>query len=262
METEIPKTRKIDYRWVTEKFGLLLAPAIAYFLVFTYESAYCRAFAIPPSFIHPDLTTILIYTSIVVWVGFVLVGLIDMWIGFSKAPPPQPYVHALRLYLPFIFVLVLIMLLYGAAHWGHWLVFGLLLVAATLLDFLQALTRNQEKPYLARLQGPAAILSGPGTVWDVAKRRLDVEVVVFLVVLYLAYLASSTLGQTEAFNERLFLVPSTQPDSVVVRVYGDKILCAAIDLHTKKPLKQFYILTAGADKSLHFDTKELGPLSF
>ena len=107
-----------------------------------------------------------------------------------------------------------------------------------------------------------AILSGPGTVWNVARKRLDIELVVFLVVLYLAYLLSSTLGEAEAFNQRVFLVPSTQPDSIVVRVYGDKILCAAIDHNAKKPLKQFYILTAGVDKSLHFDAKEIGPLSF
>ena len=147
MANDIPNSPKqLDYRWIAEKFGLLITPAIAYFLVFTYESAYCRNFAVPPSFIHPDLTTILIYTSVVIGVGFFLVGLINAWIDAFKMPSPsEPLFHALRLYAPFAIILVFIIFLYGTAHWGRWLLFGILLVVLMAMDFLLALTRDKEK---------------------------------------------------------------------------------------------------------------------
>ena len=258
MPLERPKL--LDYRWLAEKFGLFITPAIAYYLVFTYESAYCRIFGIPPGFIHPDLTTILIYTSVVVGVGFLLVMLIDAWIDLLRAPPAaHPAQHLVRLYLPFVFLLFLLFSVYGS-HWRKWLWLAIPLVVGTTGDFLIALLGDKQKPYLTRLQGPAAFLSGPGTVWGIARKRLDLELVIFFIAMYFARLISSSLGEAEALNQRLFLVPSSHPDSVLVRVYGDKMLCVALDSKTKKLAKQFFVLTAGAEQTMHFDTKEIGPL--
>jgi hypothetical protein len=257
------RPRLLDYRWVAEKFGLFITPAVAYYLAFTYEASYCKSFAIPPSFIHPDLTTILIYTSVVAGVSFLVVMLIDAWIDVVKAPPIiQPYQHVFRIYGPFLVLVLLVAEVYGTAHWGHWLLVALPIAFGAIVDCLLAFIGDKSQPYLARLKGPAALLSGPGTVWDVARKRLDLELVVFFAAIYIGRLISSALGEAEAFNQRTFLVPSTYPDSVVVRVYGDKILCAGIDLASKKPTQQIYILTAGTDPSLHFDSREIGPLNF
>lgn len=255
------RPRLLDYRWLAEKFGLFITPAIAYYLVFTYESAYCRLFGIPAGFIHPDLTTILIYTSVVVGAGFLLVMLIDAWIDLLRAPPAiHPAQHLIRLYLPFFLLLLLLFSVYGS-HWRKWLWLALPLAVGTAGDFFIALLGDKQKPYLTRLQGPAALMSGPGTVWDIARKRLDLELVTFLIAMYFARLISSSLGEAEALNQRVFLVPSAHPDSVLVRAYGDKILCAEVDPKTKKLMKQLFILTAGSDEALHFDTKEIGPLS-
>lgn len=255
------RQRLLDYRWLAEKFGLFITPAIAYYLVFTYESAYCRNFGIPPGFIRPDLTTILIYTSVVVGVSCSLVMILDSWIELHRASPASPPAqHLFRLYLPFILLLLLLVSTYGS-HWRNWFWLAIILAIGTLTDFIKARFGDKKKPYLTRLQGPVAIFNGPGTIWDIARKRLDLELVIFFIAMFFARLISSSLGEAEALNQHQFLVPSSHPDSVLVRIYGDKMLCAAYDPKTKKLAKQFFILTAGTDQTLHFDTKEIGTLS-
>lgn len=251
----------LNYRWVAEKFGVLIAPAIAYYLVFTYESAYCRSFGIPPAFIHPDLTTVLIYTSVVLGLGFTLALLVDAWIDSLRIPEAaQPFQHAGRLYAPFFFLLLLAVTLYGT-HWRKWVFWAGLITSGTIADFVTAFFVDKQKPFLARLGGPASFLTGPGTVWDIARKRLDLEMFVFFIAIYFARVISAALGEAEALNQKTFLVASGYPDSVLVRVYGDKLICAFIDLERKRPLKNFYIANSG-DAGLHFEARDIGPLVF
>jgi hypothetical protein len=83
-----------------------------------------------------------------------------------------------------------------------------------------------------------------------------------LVSAYFMYLTSQQMGIGEAQNQKLFHIPSTNGQSIVVRSFGDKIITSSIDLETRTVLKDISIITAGSDPALKLVPKEIGPLNF
>lgn len=82
----------------------------------------------------------------------------------------------------------------------------------------------------------------------------------FFFVLVGAWMAHS-VGNAQALQQREFLVPSTKSNSVVVRAYGDRFICAEYDIVTKKLTRKLFFLTPSSDKGLEFELKTIGPLN-
>jgi hypothetical protein len=250
------------YRWIAEKFGILLAPMVGYFLYFFYEIGYCGSFGVPLLFIKMDLTAALIFTGALIAISPLIILLIAAGVEYLKPDESEHrVVRALRLYLPMGALVISAMAIYNV-HWHRWIWYVVVLSILIAGDFIIALFGPRDTPYLARLEGPFGILTGRGTIWHVAKAKIGTELTVLIASICLGTILVNALGESVAFHQERFTVPSCSPDSVVVRMYGDKILCARFEPSTKKVLKEIFVLTVGADSNISFETKLLGPLKF
>jgi hypothetical protein len=68
-----------------------------------------------------------------------------------------------------------------------------------------------------------------------------------------------TAGKEQALNQTDFLVPSTNPNSVVLRVYGDNLICAPF--HDKSVEPSFFVLKLDDEPRPHLELRNVGPLT-
>jgi len=68
------------------------------------------------------------------------------------------------------------------------------------------------------------------------------------------------IGRAIALNQSEFLVITTSSEMVVLRAYGDKLLCAPFDRTKKEVKRTFSILKIAEDSNLKLSLEEVGPL--
>ncbi len=250
--------------WLTKGLSISILPALAYFLEFKYEQGYCANFGIPSYLIKPDITTVLIFFSALWGISTILIFLIDSWIGLTEEPQEgqSPFQHFLRIYGPFLMILGIFSSIYGG-HFREWMWVGIIILVFTASDFLiAALYKDGNTPFLSRLRGPAHFFLSKGTAYSIIKSRFGTGIFVIFLVMSLGSQVCNSLGNAEALAQKTFLIPSSYPDMIVVRVYGDRVICSQFDKKLKKPLKKFAVLQFGKDVSTIFSAEDVGPLIF
>jgi hypothetical protein len=83
-----------------------------------------------------------------------------------------------------------------------------------------------------------------------------VIITVFLLGLYIALSA----GKAEATKQEEFLVTNTKPELVVLRIYGDNLICAPFDRKTGEVEESFSVLKNTGDPNLSLRFEKLGNL--
>jgi len=68
------------------------------------------------------------------------------------------------------------------------------------------------------------------------------------------------IGKAHALNQKEFLVLSSSPEMVVLRIYGDRMIVAPFDRKTQEFESKFVIKTLGADDTLVISPEDIGPL--
>lgn len=255
----VPKKNAPRLRKSLEKYGLAIAPAIAYFLCYTYESAYCGVWNLPRQFIEIGIPTILFFCSVIIGLGLTIPMLFDSLLTAKKAESESGGYRVFLLYTPVIFLLLLIATVTKFELWDF-LLWSSIIFVGIICDISLAFFFRKEKPYLHRLDGPLQFLVAPGSFLGIAKNRAGNHFSV-VVIIYIFYVVSLLYGRSTAKHETWFLVPSSNPKSVVVRKYGDKIICSEVDLDRKTRTNRFFIITEGADPALTFEWKEIGKLN-
>src|SRR5690242_9239980 len=111
--------------WLSETVVLFLAPALAYFLAFKYEEGYCGTFGVPAYLIKPDLTEILIFTSVSMGYSIWLFWIVDSWLDMGERntdPQLRSWQHLMGRYFPLFTVFIFFIILY-AEFWQKWIWF-------------------------------------------------------------------------------------------------------------------------------------------
>jgi len=250
--------------WLTKGLSISILPALAYFLEFKYEQGYCANFGLPSSLIKPDITTALIFFSALWGLSTILVFLIDSWITLTEEPQEgqTAFEHFFRLYGPIVTLLLLFASIYGG-RFREWMWVGIIVLVFTASDFiLAAINRDKVKPFLLQLRGPAHFFVAKGTEYAIVRSRFGAGVFVIFLVMSIGSQVCTALGNAEALSQKTFLTPSTHPDMVVVRIYGDRAICCQIDRKLKKPLRTFAVIQFGKDTSTVFSAEDVGPLIF
>jgi hypothetical protein len=90
-------------------------------------------------------------------------------------------------------------------------------------------------------------------------------VVILAILLLLAILPLAFLvGRGEAMSQQDFLVtftnPSMPPDTVVLRIYGDKMVCASFDFEKREVTKTFFVLKLDDEPRPKIYLAKVGPL--
>lgn len=251
-------------QWTLDRAGIALVPAASYYLVFSYEKGYCATFGIPSALIEPNLTVILAFSvgffTFIPVVTNVFDGIRHMIIAEDNNNVRSDASRLFSQYLPIIFFGFIFtqytypsLMLLGSFYLG--------VIILVTFDIIAAL-KNKTKTlsFISRLRGPIDVLM---TLW----RMPPVHNPLFgkygsaIFLIYIASHLLSLVGMKTALREKWFFVPSAHQNSIVIRFYGEKAICAVIDIKTKQITPSFFSLSIDREKSGDFEWKYIGDVA-
>jgi hypothetical protein len=272
-EIWLPKTITRPVKKGVPKFrlpeGLIIAAlsAIAYLLVYVYESSYAEVFGIPSEFITFNLTRVFIVifallsvVGAVLWIANALVMLLPT--------TPNPIAKRLRRISPAILFVVGLVYIYRH-DWNLALMAAASGLAMPILfefafplvtqrgkgSYLEKLEADQQQRERRRRKGEEV-----ETLLDKGAQILGWEVILILIYLWFGLLLTYGAGRSAARNQRKFLITNTSPEMVVLRIYGDKMVCAPLSRSTGEVERRFVVLKVAEDPDLMLGLEEVGPL--
>lgn len=238
-----------------------LAIVLGYGLAYLYQVRFCYVFGIPNEFIVINWTTILSVSSTILVVSLILLILAAMW----KYQPKIESMGPIRRILIRSILFPLPILLIALPFESFWLEISIpvsfIALFSMLISFLQPLwTQRNVEGYRNKLI----------TKWEREKedsiktdelleRRLGGQSGILILAVIVALFAGVFFGgANEARTRKEFLIPSTTEQLVVLRVYGDNLICAPLDRGNKEIEQSFYILEM---KGIMLTPENVGPLT-
>lgn len=229
--------------WRLAQAIALVAPALGYTVAFTREAAYCHVFKVPVEFISLSWNTIIVSVfGSLAGVYLAMLPFIMLWVTRSSKKPLGPVER--RLYLICVIFVTLFVLAFRhllARETAY--VVGFVIVLALML-FLLPLS----DPGARKIKGYRNQLEAYD---DPSRKRelpflklLDLRTIVIFFLFLGAYGGAYLDGRAQALNQEEFLVPSTYPDSIVLRIYGDDMICAPLDPRSKVVEQTYFMLKA------------------
>ncbi|MCJ7457551.1 MAG: hypothetical protein MUP17_00990 [candidate division Zixibacteria bacterium] len=259
--SDFEETRK-DKSWITEAFIIAFAPVAAYTIKYSYELGFARQFGIPEGFIDIDLTQILSLTVVTVMVFLIIALAASAYkIIFGKSKHII-FKKMLRLSIVFILLFPLSILSLITGHVSIILACFLFFGTSVSVELVHPLlTQKQKVGYIAKLEASVSL-------WEYFKLSFSyyfgrwLSSVVFTAAgLTILLVYSFVVGHLVALRSSEFIIVKSSPDMVVLRQYGDKLICAPLDRTNKKVERTLTILKVGEDLSLKLRVEEVGPLS-
>jgi|WetSurMetagenome_2_1015567.scaffolds.fasta_scaffold12007_5 hypothetical protein len=256
---------KIFFTGINESISLLLLPTFSYFLLYVHEIGYCKCFGIPPYLIKPDLSTFLWFSLPVFGISYFLVQLIDSLFSLKEMPTNVgPIRRILILYFPFVLLFLILEVIYRW-QWKRFefqaIILALTLFVVMMADVLaiviSVISKGKGQSLLSELKGLEQVLK-----FTYLRSRVGRQMLLLLFLFMIGFLISFSLGESEALNQEVFLVPTSHPNSIVVRNYGDKIICIDLGKEEKNLPNYFFVLQLGADPDVLFVAQKIGPLNF
>jgi hypothetical protein len=242
------------------KYALALAPALAYYLVYEGEKSYCAAFGLPIYFIEINLATVLLFASLVLGFSLYILFFIDSaYEAFIGHSAEDQHGRAAQHYAVFVSLIVLFAALFGL-KWRAWIgwVLGFLLIL--LLDFqFVRFSGNKGRPAWKQLIGPIEVWS-KFPLFGIPKKILK-DLFPLFIFIYVSVVIAQAVGRASAYNQTDFLILSNISDTMVVKKYGDKMICCKYDPKTKSVDDNFFVIEAGADRNITFKMAKIGPMN-
>jgi len=232
-------------------------------MAFLYEKGYCDTFGIPISFISIDLTNVFITVGI-------LIGIIAFWIlGLAIITSLKPKSPTLKRVLSPLFGPTWLFLLLLILFWGSWIYLIIFVIAYIVVALVLVLSNLKEKEktkseitqevktqneFNPRLEAFINSL-----VSKIGKRSTVIIFITFFVSFILVTL-SFLVGTVNATKQTDFLIPSTNNSSIVLRIYGDNLVCAPFDRASKIMQREYFIIKLGESPTTSFKMENIGPL--
>ena len=271
MEVVTTGENEAKKNYVTEGVLLAVIPGYVYLVTFCYELGYCHYFNIPAYLISPSLTSILVAALAIFGVfvsSFKLLGLTAPLFRMLSDERKKAYHFLILLNTLFLGAFVLLFTIYGFSKafflWFviAWFLSNVLFVAVPLL---LSLSFSRAKTWNDRFEASNEIVAyDPFSFVPFVKDKISVrQFGSFFVLASIAGLAYA-VGNGEAVNQRTFLTPSTDGGSgelVVLKVYGDIIVCAPLDRSVGQVSRQLVLLNMSDFDSIWLTEEKVGPLA-
>ncbi len=248
--------------WLSHVALVVLGFAFSYFLAFVYERAYCKFFTVPVSLIRPDMTTVLAFAVALYTFSLSIFGVVSVLYMFFH-PGEQRKVSAVGRFIQTRGILVLLALIIAAAYrWNKygWITIALILAILFVLDILPAIIeRKKYSTFNAALHAAMDGTDRMNTIWVPIKRKFGEQIFALYLFCWCAVSVAGALGESAAERQTRFLVPDLKPDSIVVKMYGDNVICISIDRDKKKTGKVLTILNLKDPSATKLRWEKLGP---
>lgn len=247
---------------ISEAVILAAISASAYLFAFLYEQSFMAYFGIPTQFVNVSLVTLLTFGAATAVFLICLAGLANVLFSFLPKHPFLSFYIPRYALLGFLTVLVPFFLYEGRK--GRLVMLCIWIVLTIGLFVMPLIIYRKKGSWDKRYD--AAIEAESGKNIQGLYRRIEerygvreLGLIVFVVMACLGL--ASSMGEAEAVNQRFFLVINTKPETVVLRVSGENIICAPFDRNKREVKKSFSIRKVAEDPNLIMNLESVGPLT-
>lgn len=228
---------------------LAVTPIVGYTVTFAHEMGYCLYFRIPFAFIRPDLTTIAAASVAVFLAIYIIIFFGGLFTWFSR---DIKFKQAFLFYfLTFTFAACLTAADTSSAGWITFLITAAKLVIAATVAYAFILFSPPTARQTIIVPG-AKQPAGPSQ----ALNCLHACVPWLCAVLLIAF----TTGRRSAAFQEYFFVPSIAPDTVVLRIYGDSLVCGSLDNVPMRLKPNITLIKVGTNPMLNLERRRIGRL--
>lgn len=253
VEKQTPKN------WVSDALIIAAFPIVAYVITYAYESGYAGIFGIPSQFIALNLITFLVVTGALTGVILSLF----MYANFILLILPKsdsPLFRGIIKLFPMILLSVAYLILYGKL-WHYWIIPIGVIALIFLIEFGFPLITQKGRPsYREKYDEQEKLESNVKGIFEYVIPLVGRGPAIAIVYLSIFLILSSEAGRSRALKQDEFLIIKASPELVVLRIYGEKLICAPFDRTTKEITRTFTILKTGDDPNLKLSLEKVGPL--
>ena len=254
------KNSKSDKPRISEGIILALSSAGAYLSAFFYEKGYASKFKIPTSLISINLTSVLIFGAIFIGVILAVLPFLNLLLSLILGRThPAIQRAAIPIILIFVFLLIQIYL-FGFSNWKDWFFLLALFVAYSFLQFVFPLITQRGKKYVDKLDAQNNADMQLVDTSALMQRKFGNDSLLIIVVFLIGMVTALSAGVAEATRQEEFLVTNTTPELVILRIYGDNLICVPFNRATGEIEQSFSIIKNTGETGLVLRLEKLGQL--
>lgn len=257
------QTARERSNWLIYSLVIAGIPIMGYILAWTYELAFCSVFHIPRELIAVSWTNIIIAISSIIGSAVIILGLLQIPISLRTLGirPRNIIIRRLIVHLVMFSFFGIIFMVYSSY------IPNLAMVLLFPLPFLfrdfgaPLIQQRKVSGYRSKLEAQEEQHKSQASPEVPTFIRKHLSTILLVIVVFLLFLILAHFeGTKSALDKEHFLVPSAYPQSVVLKVYDDTMICSPIDRETKQVSEIFFFIEVGSDSSLKFTMEKVGPL--
>ncbi len=254
------KNSKSNNPRISEGILLAISSASAYLFAFYYEKGYASVFNIPVSFINVSLTSILTFGAIIISLILFLLPFINLFfvvtIGRMNTTLQRAIIPVVLL---FVFLLVQIYF-FGIAGLKDWYFVLIFLCILIFLSLVFPLIVQPGKTFISKLEVQEKLDLQFVDAISLMHIKFGKEALLVLAVFLFGIYVAPSAGKSEAIKQEEFLVTNTTPELVVLRIYGDNLICVPFNRTTGEIEENFSVIKNTGETGLALRLEKLGQL--
>ncbi len=239
-----------------------LVTALAYAMAFAFEAGTAGAFGIPMEMVDLQLVPALVGMLLSLGVLWSLVQMLDPLIPLlAHKPTDHPILYELK---PYVAMLAIGAIFWAAARPITWWIVLVYMVVLFLaypgLELLFALMRTDSKVYAEKLrqhQDQRLVVKSP--ILDALTS--DLRLAGIVVIVALVVLLSAAAGNGRGRRQQDFYVTSIQPETIVLRIYGNRAIAAEF-VRSERRIKPIYRFIRLDEPGTTLTLQRLGPITY
>jgi len=233
---------------------------LSYMLAFRYETGYASHFGVPDTLITVDLRSLLFFATLLGSAGIIVLFLFNhLFMVFPRNMSPALRRSIIKMGFVWIWVLIPFAL-FGPERTDKWVYIFVFALFITAFEFLWPLFFERKvSGYATKLAAAQAKDDSLPDLFSLSNWTAR-NIVLLVWLVGGALLVAGWIGEAQAFRRREFLVWHTEPPRVVVRAYGDLLICAQLNRATREVLPVFVVVKEG-DPSLELTLEDIGRLT-
>lgn len=207
--------------------SIAASPALGYALAYCYERGYCDFFKIPTDLIKIEWPTI--FMAILAALGGLFLA---SWLIMALVMPNLKNIslNKLKFYFAFIYFVFFLNIAIAYLTVEESKEAGVIYIILLIFIFVAPtfIRRYKRGSNLKSLGVETKETEHKDPITLILKSQIVKYVLVFLLILFIGYTSAYYRNRSTAMNQQVFYTPSSNPQSVVLKIYGENLICAPI----------------------------------
>lgn len=244
--------------WASATLLVAICTIFGYAVAYAHESGYATFFRMPEGLIHIRLETVLI--AIVGLFFFILLFVLLTNGVYLALPTKVTALQRALIRISFVAIFAVVLLVLYRSHWQYWVWGVLALAGLCFLEFGFPLLCHKKGTYEKTLQAQEEYDRNVVSLFDFFRSYLGRGPFLVLNILVLMTALSYFVGHASAMHQEEFFVLRVPREVVVLRIYGDRLICASFDRKARVLGESFVVIGLEGDTLIEMRRQKIGPL--